>query len=75
MKSFVTAPPLYPHLLTHVAEPEFSKPPSRVRDLRKTLRFLVEWEARAEVQGDTASLLRMAWALTRVELERIAHEA
>ncbi|GAA5963400.1 hypothetical protein JCM8115_001213 [Rhodotorula mucilaginosa] len=74
-RSRVTRPPLYPSLVAHVAEPAASDLPSRKRDLRNTLQFLLEWEARADAQGDTASLLRMASALTRVELERIAHEA
>lgn len=58
-KSRATQPPLYPSLVAHVAEPAASDIPSRKRDLRKTLVFLRDWEARAEVQGDTASLLRM----------------
>lgn len=74
-RSRVTQPPLYPSLVAHVAEPAASDIPSRKRDLRKTLDFLRDWEARAEVQGDTASLLRMASALTCVELERIPYEA
>lgn len=73
--SLVTAPPLYPSLLGHVAEPAASDLPSRKRDLRETLQFLLDCEARADAQGDTALLLRLASALSRVELERIVHEA
>lgn len=71
----LTAPPLYPNLLMYAAPSRPGKVSNHERDLGRTLEFLREWEARAKAQGDTASLFRMASALTRVELERIAHKA
>lgn len=71
----LTAPPLYPNLLMYATASRPGKHSFHERDLGTSLEFLRDWEARAKAQGDTASLFRMASALTRVELERIAHKA
>ncbi|GAA5991857.1 hypothetical protein JCM10908_002239 [Rhodotorula pacifica] len=74
-KMRVAMPPLYPHLFTHVSNSEASQPLILKRDLRRTLDFLHDWEARADAYNDEASLSRIAVTLSRVELERITHEA
>ncbi|GAA5863385.1 hypothetical protein JCM3774_005274 [Rhodotorula dairenensis] len=76
--TWTASPPLHPNLLAHCSVRSRRSGNDELvleRDLRRTVDFLHDWKARAEAHGDTTSLFRMASALQRVELERIAHEA